>query len=303
MPAISLREDGGFELTVGTAEFGNGTSTVHRQIAATALATTVDRIRLLQSDTAHGGHDTGAYGSAGTFVAGRATQAAAENLAGELKAFAAHRDGDESRCVRPRKRCRGLRQAAPVLRPARARPRTRRDKTLSASGTSAGTPRSVAFNVQGFRVAVNKDTGEIKILKSVQAADAGRVANPMQCRGQVEGGVAQSLGATLYEEMVIDDDGRVVNPKFRDYHLPSFADIPRTEVFFADTIGHAGTDGRQIDERKPVQSGGRRARQCARRCHRHPLHGGAVQAGPAVAAVAGEVWVSSAPLVMLPGAA
>jgi len=41
---ISLREDGGFELTVGTAEFGNGTSTVHRQIAASALQTTVERI-------------------------------------------------------------------------------------------------------------------------------------------------------------------------------------------------------------------------------------------------------------------
>src|SRR6266852_2683262 len=72
---------------VRTADFGNGTTTVHRQIAATALATTVDQIRLRQSDTAHGGHDTGAYGSAGTFVAGRATQAASENLAEDLKAF------------------------------------------------------------------------------------------------------------------------------------------------------------------------------------------------------------------------
>jgi putative selenate reductase molybdopterin-binding subunit len=125
-------------------------------------------------------------------------------------------------------------------------------QTLSANGTSAGTPRSVAFNVQGFRVAVNKGTGEIKILKSVHAADAGRVANPMQCRGQVEGGVAQSLGATLYEEMVIDDGGRVINPKFRDYHLPSFADIPRTEVFFADTTDSHWADGREIDERKPL---------------------------------------------------
>src|SRR5215470_2575373 len=87
---IALRDDGGFELTVGTAEFGNGTSTVHRQIAATALATTVDQIQLRQSDTAHGGHDTGAYGSTGTFVAGLATQHAAENLASELKAFAGH---------------------------------------------------------------------------------------------------------------------------------------------------------------------------------------------------------------------
>src|SRR6478752_6244966 len=91
--SISLRQDGGFDLTVGTAEFGNGTSTVHRQIAASALATTVDRIHLRQSDTAHGGHDTGAYGSAGTFVAGRATQAAAEALAEELKRFTSHAAG------------------------------------------------------------------------------------------------------------------------------------------------------------------------------------------------------------------
>ena len=124
-------------------------------------------------------------------------------------------------------------------------------RTLSASGSSAGSPRSVSFNVQGFRVAVNKATGEIRILKSVQAADAGRVANPMQCRGQIEGGVAQSLGATLYEEMVIDADGRVVNPKFRDYHLPSFADLPRTEVLFADTTDSIGPMGAKSMSESP----------------------------------------------------
>ena len=124
-------------------------------------------------------------------------------------------------------------------------------KVLGASGNSSGTPRSIAFNVQGFRVAVNKYTGELKILKSVQAADAGRVANPMQCRGQVEGGVAQSLSAALYEEMVIDDDGRVINPKFRDYHLPSFADIPRTDVFFADTSDTLGPMGAKSMSESP----------------------------------------------------
>jgi putative selenate reductase molybdopterin-binding subunit len=247
---ISLRDDGGFELTVGTAEFGNGTSTVHRQIAATALATTVDQIRLLQSDTAHGGHDTGAYGSAGTFVAGRATQAAAENLADDLRVFASTAtktdpdacvlENDAAVCGRQRLSFSELAEAARA-----------QGHALSATGTSAGTPRSVAFNVQGFRVAVNKFTGETKILKSVHAADAGRVANPMQCRGQIEGGVAQSLGATLYEEMVIDDRGRVVNPKFRDYHLPSFADIPRTEVFFADTTDSLGPMGAKSMSESP----------------------------------------------------
>jgi putative selenate reductase molybdopterin-binding subunit len=247
---IALQDDGGFELIVGTAEFGNGTSTVHRQIAATALATTVDRIRLLQSDTAHGGHDTGAYGSAGIFVAGRATQAAAENLADDLRVFASTATktnpdtcvlaNDFAVCGRQRLSYVQLAEAARA-----------QGHALSATGTSAGTPRSVAFNVQGFRVAVNKFTGEIKILKSVHAADAGRVANPMQCRGQVEGGVAQSLGATLYEEMVIDDRGRVVNPKFRDYHLSSFADIPRTEVFFADTTDTLGPMGAKSMSESP----------------------------------------------------
>jgi CO/xanthine dehydrogenase Mo-binding subunit/aerobic-type carbon monoxide dehydrogenase small subunit (CoxS/CutS family) len=247
---ISLRDDGGFDLIVGTAEFGNGTSTVHRQIAATALATTVDQIHLLQSDTAHGGHDTGAYGSTGTFVAGRATQAAAEAMANQLKKFSAAGIGENpdacslkdnaAVCAGHRTSFVQLAQSAQTL-----------GKVLGATGTSAGTPRSVAFNVQGFRVAVNKGTGEIKILKSVHAADAGRLANPMQCRGQVEGGVAQSLGAALYEEMVIDECGQVVNPKFRDYHLPSFADIPRTEVYFADTTDSLGPMGAKSMSESP----------------------------------------------------
>ncbi len=247
---VALRHDGGLDLTVGTAEFGNGTSTVHRQIAATALATSVDRISLRQSDTAHGGHDTGAYGSAGTFVAGRATQAAANNLINVFKAFAAESASvDVASCVLDNESvlAGGKRLSfAELASAAKAK-----GKTLEASGNSQGTPRSVAFNVQGFRVAVNKGTGEIKILKSVQAADAGRVVNPMQCRGQVEGGVAQALGATLYEEMVIDDNGRVVNAKFRDYHLPSFADVPRTEVLFADTSDSIGPMGAKSMSESP----------------------------------------------------
>ena len=247
---IRLCDDGHFELTVGTAEFGNGTSTVHRQIAATALATSVDRIRLRQSDTAHGGHDTGAYGSAGIFVAGSATQAAAENLAGDLKALACRlAGGDPGTCVLEADHAICGRQRLPYIELARSARGS--GQVLQASGTSEGTPRSVAFNVQGFRVAVNKGTGALKILRSVQAADAGRVANPMQCRGQVEGGVAQSLGAALFEELVIDSGGRVINPSFRDYHLPAFADVPRTDVYFADTSDSVGPMGAKSMSESP----------------------------------------------------
>jgi CO/xanthine dehydrogenase Mo-binding subunit len=114
---------------------------------------------------------------------------------------------------------------------------------LSADGSHDGTPRSVAFNVHGFRVAVNPATGEVRILQSVQAADAGTVLNPEQLRGQIEGGTAQAIGTALYEEMRLDGEGRVTTTAFRNYHVPQFADIPVTEVLFADTYDELGPLG------------------------------------------------------------
>ena len=248
--SVALREDGSYELTVGTAEFGNGTSTVHRQIAATVLGATIDSIGVLQSDTDHGGHDTGAYGSTGTVVAGLATQRAAEALRDQIVACAAEHAGGtlsswtlvSGAVVQAGQRL----TLSELFAAAQAKGRR-----LRGIGKSTGTPRSVAFNVQAFRIAVNKRTGAIKILRSVHAADAGRVINPMQCRGQVEGGVAQSLGATLYEEMVLDDSGRVINPTFRNYHLPQFGDVPRTEVYFADTSDSVGPFGAKSMSESP----------------------------------------------------
>jgi putative selenate reductase molybdopterin-binding subunit len=82
---------------------------------------------------------------------------------------------------------------------------------------------------------VQPATGEIRILHSVQAADAGTVINPRQCRGQVEGGVAQALGAAMYEDLRIDAAGQVTTRVLRDYHVPVMGDVPHTEVHFADT--------------------------------------------------------------------
>ena len=110
-------------------------------------------------------------------------------------------------------------------------------------GRADGTPRSVAFGVQAFRVAVNTRTGEVRVLRSVHAADAGVVVNPMQCRGQVEGGVAQALGGAMFERLVLDGEGRVVNPALRHYRIPTMADLPRTEVLFADTRDPLGPLG------------------------------------------------------------
>jgi CO/xanthine dehydrogenase Mo-binding subunit len=233
-----------YDLTVGTAEFGNGTTTVHAQIAAEVLGTTPAAIRVRQSDTALLGHDTGAYGSTGTMVAGQAVWRAAMALRDRLLTAAATRLGvDPVGCelLPDAVRCGNARIALDVLRAA----------DMEGAGRSDGTPRSVAFNVQGFRVAVRPETGEIRILRSVQAADAGRVINPMQCRGQVEGGAAQAIGAALFEDLRIDAEGRVVNPAFRHYLLPTWADLPRTEVLFADTVDRLGPFGAKSMSESP----------------------------------------------------
>lgn len=96
---MSLSAAGAYTLWVGTAEFGNGTSTVHAQLAATELNTTSDRIVLRQSDTDVAAHDTGAFGSAGTVVAGKAVQTACAHLRTTLLASAAALAGvDPSQC-------------------------------------------------------------------------------------------------------------------------------------------------------------------------------------------------------------
>jgi CO/xanthine dehydrogenase Mo-binding subunit/aerobic-type carbon monoxide dehydrogenase small subunit (CoxS/CutS family) len=209
---VAERTDGGYAAFVGTAEFGNGTTTVHRQIVAHVLGCEPGDVRVHSSDTDRSGHDTGAYGSTGIAVAGTATMRAARALADAIAARSASGEADDR-------------------------------KLLEAEGYCDGRSRSVSFTVQGFRVAVCADTGEIRVLQSVQAVDAGTVLNPVQLRGQVEGGVGQALGAALFEEVRLDSRGRVTTRALREYHVPVLADVPVTEVLFAATFDQSGPYG------------------------------------------------------------
>ncbi|MFE5793939.1 molybdopterin-dependent oxidoreductase [Streptomyces sp. NPDC056503] len=254
---VSLLEDGTYDIAVGTAEFGNGTTTVHQQITAGALNTTEDRLAVRQSDTDVVRHDTGAFGSAGTVVAGKAvllaaTSLAATSLAERLRTLAARHTGvarhlcvlgaESVDCAGRLVTLKELYEAGHALGAA---------QELAADGHWGGSPRSVAFNAQWFRVAVDPGSGEIRILRSVHSADAGKVMNPMQCRGQVEGGVAQALGATLFETVRIDERGEVTTAAFRRYRLPQYADVPRTEVHFTETSDAIGPLGAKSMSESP----------------------------------------------------
>lgn len=97
-------------------------------------------------------------------------------------------------------------------------------------------------------------TYEVEILRYVVAEDCGRVINPLVADGQVHGGVAQGIGAALYEEMVHDRSGQALSATFVDYLVPSAAEIPPIEVEHLETpaennlggfrgIGEGGTIG------------------------------------------------------------
>jgi CO/xanthine dehydrogenase Mo-binding subunit len=230
---LSLLPDGTYHLAIGSAEFGNGITNAQRQVAASVLNTRAANVSMDFADTDRTPYDTGTFGSTGTSVATVAVNKAAEALRDSLLDVASaltEVPAAECRLEDGRVRCRNHSIA---LRELCARSPFR-DK-LQVSRKAYNSPRSTAFLVHGFRIAVHRVTGEIRILQSVQAYDAGTILNPMQARGQVEGGIAQGIGTTLFERMVIDNHGAVVNPTFRNYRIPAFADIPRTEIFFANT--------------------------------------------------------------------
>ncbi|HEY4165150.1 MAG TPA: molybdopterin-dependent oxidoreductase [Reyranella sp.] len=239
---MKLLADGTYHLACGTSEFGNGISTAIKQIAASILGVRAKDVSLTNADTDRSPYDTGTFASTGTVVAGKATHITAEAMRDDILDFAARHTGE------PRERCR-LDNDAVICGNKRIQL-----KELHAAGAKLNhrftvgrraylSPRSIAFNVQGVRLAVHKVTGEIRILHSVHAADIGRPINPMQCRGQLDGAVSMGYGWALIENMVHDDGGHMVNAQLRNCRVPAFADTPHTDIFFANTVDTIGPLG------------------------------------------------------------
>ncbi|MFP5021687.1 molybdopterin-dependent oxidoreductase [Pseudonocardia phyllosphaerae] len=230
---VTALQDGTYRCGVGTVEFGNGTSTTHRQVVAAALNTTPDRVTLRQGDTDACGYDTGAFGSAGTTVAGKALHGAAIALRDRLRELAGPGASEVTAT--------GVRTPSGEI--GFAALLADHPDGVTCGFHEPGEERAITATVHGVRVAVDIRTGAVRVLRSVQAVDAGTVLNPAQLRGQVEGGAAMGLGSALYEEVLVDDDGRVANPAFRTYRVPQMADVPDTEVLFAATHDELGPFG------------------------------------------------------------
>jgi carbon-monoxide dehydrogenase large subunit len=94
--------------------------------------------------------------------------------------------------------------------------------------TSQGGHPNVHYTVgaAAMLLEIDKQTGKMKVLKVVEAIDAGKTLNPSLAKGQIVGGLVQGLATVLYEDMRYDSNGKLLNPNFTDYKIPTAKDIP-----------------------------------------------------------------------------
>ncbi|GJE13739.1 molybdopterin-dependent oxidoreductase [Methylobacterium longum] len=239
---MRLLPDGTYHLACGSTEMGNGITTAHKQIAAAILGTRVEAVAIINADTDRTPYDTGTFASTGTVVGGKAVHLAAQAMVEDVLDFAGRHTGvprDQCRLDEDGVICGNRRIALSDLHAEGAKV----DHRFMVTRRAYLSPRTIAFNVQGVRLAVHRVTGEIRVLHSVHAADIGKPINPMQCRGQLDGAVAMGYGWALVETMVHDREGRMVNPQLRNCRIPTFADTPHTEIYFADTVDSIGPLG------------------------------------------------------------
>ncbi|SNQ46408.1 Xanthine dehydrogenase D subunit [Frankia canadensis] len=220
------------------AEVGQGFVAIAEQIARTELG--VDQVVLRPADTAIGSAGS-TSASRQTWMSGGAVRGACVAVADRLLARVARTAGLPARVVEaPGASLRitagrivgaeaGLRLTladALAAGPVEAEFTFHHRRTTALDAAGQGDPH-VAFAAAAHRavVDVDLDLGLVRVVSMALAQDCGTVLNPLALRGQVEGGTAQGLGLAVMEELVTDG-GRVTNPTFHDYLLPTAADVP-----------------------------------------------------------------------------
>jgi len=244
--SIKMNDDGSFNLLVGATDLGTGSDTILAQMAAEVLGVPLEDIVVYSSDTDFTPFDKGAYASSTTYISGGAVRRTALAVAEQIKKHAATMlglDSFEGMELRDRQVIaadgRLLRLEAVALSSLHQQDQHQIAATESNMSYECPPP----FAAQFVEVAVDTDTGEVTVERIVMAVDCGRVINPITASGQVEGGLQQVLGFAHCEEMVYDEQGRMVNPRFGAYHVYKANEMPQLDVIFVQTEEPSGPFG------------------------------------------------------------
>jgi putative selenate reductase molybdopterin-binding subunit len=242
---IKMNEDGSFNLLIGATDLGTGSDTILAQIAAEVLGVPLEKVIVYSSDTDLTPFDVGAYASSTTYVSGMAVKRAAEKVREQIIGVAASMlDADPSSLTVDQESVNTPEGKSVSLAAVCERAMYRVDQfQIGATASSVPQESPPPFMASFAEVAVNTETGRVKILNYVVAADCGTVINPNMAEGQMEGAIANGIGYALTEEMQISSLGRVRNPSLFDYKIPSMLDMPPLDVVLVDSYEPTGPLG------------------------------------------------------------
>src|SRR5262249_41280065 len=233
---VRVGSDGRATVITAMQDIGTGTRTAMAQIAAEELGLPVDRIQVALGDSSRGPYASISAGSSTIPSMGPAVRAAAHDASRQIIEIAAQRYHREERVLSlkggkvvsadggswPIEEVTGLLEDAQIL-------------GKGARGPNPTGMRVLTFGVQVAEVAVDVETGEVRVDKVVAIHDVGRVINPLGASSQVEGGVIQGLGHTLSEQRLLDPaTGAVLNQTLDAYKMPTFADVPEIVTDLVD---------------------------------------------------------------------
>jgi len=221
--------DGRITVITAMQDIGTGTRTAMAQIAAEELGVPLDRVRVELGDSARGPFASISAGSSTTPSMGPAVRAAAADAKRQIIEIAAQRHHLEERVLdisdgnvvsadgnlsSPLEEIVGLLENAQIL-------------GKGARGPNPTGMQVLTFGVQVAEVAVDVETGEVRVLRVAAIHDVGRVINPLGASSQVEGGIIQGIGHTLSEQRLLDPaTGTVLTQSLDAYRLPTIADVP-----------------------------------------------------------------------------
>jgi xanthine dehydrogenase YagR molybdenum-binding subunit len=225
---IRMGSDGRATVVTAMQDIGTGTATAMTQIAAEELGLPVDRIDFELGDSARGPYASISAGSSTTPSMGPAVRAAAADAARQVIEIAAQRyDQEEQKLALeggrvvsadgeswPLEDVVGLLEDAQII-------------GKGARGPNPTGMQVLTFGVQVAEVAVDVETGEVRVDRVAAIHDVGRVINPLGASSQVEGGIIQGIGHTLSEERLLDPEtGTILTQTLDAYKLPTIADVP-----------------------------------------------------------------------------
>ncbi|HSB86632.1 MAG TPA: xanthine dehydrogenase family protein molybdopterin-binding subunit [Ilumatobacteraceae bacterium] len=262
--AVEIHDDGSASVFAGTSVHGQGHHTAFAMLATEVLGIPMDKIKLVNSDTATVPRGAGTMGSrslqtAGSaiFVASKEVLSRAQKIAGHLLEAAAedivaeggslHVAGTPSKSISWAELAVASRDASKL--PAGLEPEVLRHE-LDFDGTNSTFP----FGSHVSVVEVDTETGKVTMRRHVAVDDCGRILNPLLVSGQQHGGIAQGAAQAIYEWVRYDEDGNPVTATFLDYTVPSAAELPSFETSNTQTdsprnplgakgIGESGTIG------------------------------------------------------------